>query len=306
MKECMNEKNSFILYCNYEEQLNMLNDEQVGQLFRGVFAYMRTGEQHSSDPMVTMLLSVICHQLDVDSRKYEETKERRKEAGRKGGLQKAENKMKNKKGSKSSKASNATNASEVVEMAGLHDTTEQDVWSAASNTKQSLANLADNVNVNENEYVNENVDVNVNDYIFSDDGIGYVDEEEEYACGHELIYYTDNGYPTIQAELDKCSEFTDKLFRIYWNRKPSQYDMAQVFDYVQGRGYLPDGTGYAAVDVDKAELLMYVFKLAANNDSPKWKYVDGVYKRFREREIYTLYDAQRYDWELEHGKGVLV
>ncbi len=292
MKECMNEKSSFILYCNYEEQLNMLNDEQVGQLFRGVFAYMRTGEQHSSDPMVTMLLSVICHQLDLDSRKYEETKERRKEAGRKAGKISAEKR--------------------ALQKSVQYDSDDERLATNVDDGQRfQHVNVNDNVNENEYEYVNvnvnENVDDTVNGYIFSDDGVGYVDgEEEEYACGHELIYYTDNGYPTIQAELDKCSEFTDKLFRIYWNRKPSQYDMAQVFDYVQGRGYLPDGTGYAAVDRDRAELLMYVFKLAANNDSPKWKYVDGVYKRFREREIYTLYDAQRYDWELEHGKGVLV
>ncbi len=270
MKDMMKGKKSFILYCNYEEQLNMLTDVQAGQLIRGIFAYMRTGEQHSSDPMVNMLLSVICHQLDVDNRKYEETRERRREAGRKGGLQRAENKA------------NASND---------------------SNTKQSLANLADNDNVNEN--------VNVNDYIFSGDGDDVGAEEEEYAWAPvpvvpKLISYTDNGYPTTQEELDKCSAFTDKLFRSYWNRKPSKYDMAQVFDYVYGYAQLPDGTGYAVFDAEKAELLLHVFKLAANSDSTKWKYVDGVYKRFRERDIHTLYDAQRYDWELEHGKGVLV
>ena len=80
-----NEKISFVLYGSYEEQLNMLTDEQVGILLRNIYSYVRTGEKHADDPMVTMLLSVICHQLDIDARKYEESKLRRQEAGKKGG-----------------------------------------------------------------------------------------------------------------------------------------------------------------------------------------------------------------------------
>ena len=37
------EKNGFILYNNYEEQINMLSDDQAGQLIKGIFAYVRTG-----------------------------------------------------------------------------------------------------------------------------------------------------------------------------------------------------------------------------------------------------------------------
>ena len=84
------EKMSFILYGSYEEQLNMLTDEQAGKWIKAIYAYVRTGEKHSDDPLVAMLLSVAGHQLDIDARKYAEKKERLKEAARKAGKASAE------------------------------------------------------------------------------------------------------------------------------------------------------------------------------------------------------------------------
>ena len=84
------EKMSFILYGSYEEQLNMLTDEQAGKWIKAIYAYVRTGEKHSDDPLVAMLLSVAGYQLDIDARKYAEKKERLKEAARKAGKASAE------------------------------------------------------------------------------------------------------------------------------------------------------------------------------------------------------------------------
>ena len=89
MREKTDKKNSFVLYTDYEEPINMLSDVQMAQLLRGIFTYVRTGEQHSDDPMVTMLLMMICNQIDRDYSKYEETRERRREAGRRGGQKRA-------------------------------------------------------------------------------------------------------------------------------------------------------------------------------------------------------------------------
>ena len=81
----MADKISFVLYTRYEEQINMLNDEQAGQLMKAIFAYQKKGEAEVSDPVVAMLWSVIKQQLDVDNQKYQETCNNRKEAGKKGG-----------------------------------------------------------------------------------------------------------------------------------------------------------------------------------------------------------------------------
>ena len=95
------ERVSFILYKSYIKQVRMLSNEQAGEWIKSVYEYVCTGTYEESDDFgVELMISLICNQLDVDARKYEETRERRREAGRKGGYQKAKN---------NSIAKNATN-----------------------------------------------------------------------------------------------------------------------------------------------------------------------------------------------------
>ena len=84
------EKISFVLYSSYEEQLNLLSNEQAGELMKAIFVYARTGEKQCQDPMVTMMLGFISYQMDIDARKYAESKERRREAASKAGKISAE------------------------------------------------------------------------------------------------------------------------------------------------------------------------------------------------------------------------
>ena len=84
----MAEKSSFVLYTRYREQINMLNDEQAGQLMKAIFDYQAMGEAAIEDPVVAMLWSVMKQQLDIDNEKYQETCAKRKEAGAKGGKSK--------------------------------------------------------------------------------------------------------------------------------------------------------------------------------------------------------------------------
>ena len=264
-----NEKISFILYGSYEEQINMLTDEQAGKLIKSVYSYMRTGEKHTDDPLVNMLLSVISHQLDIDARKYAEKKERLKEAGRKGGIQKAKNLAK-------------------ASMAGAN-------IAERSDAKNIVANLA----VNDNEDVNVCEDVDVLDNL-SDDGGAVV--EDTRTC--EIVFFTENQYPTIQQEIDKFQAFAEKLFVRYGHRQPGMYDLQQVFEYTHSRELLDDTVAIAKMDVQKAELLEYVFTLAANADKVNWSYIHGIYQRFAKRNIKTVYDAEQYDWNLRYGMGV--
>ncbi|MBQ7025185.1 MAG: hypothetical protein IJN31_01140 [Peptococcaceae bacterium] len=84
------EKISFVLYSSYEEQLNLLSNEQAGELMKAIFVYARTGEKQCQDPMVTMMLGFISYQMDIDARKYAESKERRREAASRAGKISAE------------------------------------------------------------------------------------------------------------------------------------------------------------------------------------------------------------------------
>jgi len=265
------EKISFILYGSYEEQLNMLTDEQAGKLLKSIYVYVRTGEkENSDDPMVNLMLSVIGHQLDIDAQKYVEKKERLREAGRKGGLQKAKN---------LAAASHATND-----------------LAKASDAKNILANLAVDVYVDEDVDVDDDVDVL--DYISGGDEEG----EDTRAYAEEVILIFDDQYPTTRQELDKFSALADELFVRYAHKQPTAYDKQQVFENTHSIGVLADDTHIAVLDNAKAELLRYAFQLAANADKVNWGYVNGIYANFGHRGIETVEDAYRYDWERNYGK----
>lgn len=119
----MEDKKSFVLYANYIKHISKLTDEEAGQLFKALFRYVESGELSELSDRADMAFSFIAEQMGRDLEKWEKTRQKRIEAGRKGGKQNQANQA------------NATFA------------------------KQSQANQAVNVDVN----VNDNVNVNVND-----------------------------------------------------------------------------------------------------------------------------------------------
>lgn len=82
---------SFILYASTERQVRMLTDEEAGKLLKAVFAYNRSGEIPSLDPLPMIVFSMIQDYMDENSEKWEQAKEKRVAAGRAGGLAKSSN-----------------------------------------------------------------------------------------------------------------------------------------------------------------------------------------------------------------------
>lgn len=122
-------KKSFILYSDIRETFTALTDEEAGQLIKHILTYVNGIEPIIENRIVKILFEPIKAQLIRDAEKWNQIIDKRKEAGKLGGLA---------KGSK----------------------TKQKVANAKS-AKQKLANLAVNDNVNVN--VNDNVIVNDND-----------------------------------------------------------------------------------------------------------------------------------------------
>ena len=79
------DKSSFLIYLDYEEQFNLLTDEQVGQLMRAIIKYEKTREVPKLDGMLKMAFSFIKTQLDRDRQKYQNKCEKNRENGAKGG-----------------------------------------------------------------------------------------------------------------------------------------------------------------------------------------------------------------------------
>ena len=79
------DKNSFLIYLDYEEQFSLLTDEQLGQLIRAIMKYEKTSEIPKLDGMLKMAFSFIKTQLDRDREKYEEKCAKNRENAKRGG-----------------------------------------------------------------------------------------------------------------------------------------------------------------------------------------------------------------------------
>lgn len=128
------EKNSFIMYNEWEKHFALLENEEIGELMRAIFAYAKDKtiiEITSSS--VKMAFSFISAQMDRDSSAWEGERQARSDAGKIGGL---------KSGERRSKRSSASKNNQ-------------------NEANEAMLNL---LNQNEaNEAVNVNVNVNVND-----------------------------------------------------------------------------------------------------------------------------------------------
>lgn len=79
------DKSSFLIYLDYEEQFNLLTDEQIGRLMRAIIKYEKTREIPQLNGIVKMAFSFIKTQLDRDREKYEAKCEKNRENAKKGG-----------------------------------------------------------------------------------------------------------------------------------------------------------------------------------------------------------------------------
>ena len=84
----MNDKKSFVLYCDYREHIKLLSVEDKATLLDAIFAYA-SGEDVELKGAVGMAFSFITSQMDRDAVKWEEKREKLRQNGAKGGLAKA-------------------------------------------------------------------------------------------------------------------------------------------------------------------------------------------------------------------------
>lgn len=88
------DKNSFLMYLDYEKQFELLSDEELGKLMRAIIKYEKTKEIPELDGMLKMAFSFIKNQLDIDRQKYNEKCEKNKVNGAKGGRPKQDSSKK--------------------------------------------------------------------------------------------------------------------------------------------------------------------------------------------------------------------
>jgi len=86
------EQRGFIMRPRFRVVVDRLTIAQRGELLTALFAYFCDGEELTSDDIALQIaFDVMREQIDYDTERYERVVERRREAGRKGGLQKSAN-----------------------------------------------------------------------------------------------------------------------------------------------------------------------------------------------------------------------
>ena len=147
-------KNSFLLYTSDYKCVKDLPLEQKGALLDAIFEYASTGTIIDLPPVVSMAFNFFRYHIDDNTEKWNEKVEKRRAAGRLGGLAKAEN-------SKQSQA-NLANAKD------------------AKQSQANVANLAVNVNDNVNVNVSTEVDIKENTIVSKKDELSLSSPAEEF------------------------------------------------------------------------------------------------------------------------------
>jgi hypothetical protein len=90
-----NGKKSFVLYADLIKSVEHLTDEELGKLFKHILLYVNDEHPALEDRLLLTAWKPIERSLKEDLKKWEDKIEKRKEAGRKGGLAKASNAKQN-------------------------------------------------------------------------------------------------------------------------------------------------------------------------------------------------------------------
>ncbi len=84
-------RKSFVLYTEWEDAFDGQPNDVAGELIKAIFDYVRTdGVPTTNNDVVKAMFSILRPAIDRNLDKYEEIVEKRREAGRIGGLKKAE------------------------------------------------------------------------------------------------------------------------------------------------------------------------------------------------------------------------
>lgn len=79
-------KDSFILYSEWSENISILSNEQAGILVKALFSLAKGEDIPQMDAVTDMCFRFLKAQIERDSKRYEEVKNIRSEAGKKGAM----------------------------------------------------------------------------------------------------------------------------------------------------------------------------------------------------------------------------
>lgn len=252
-------KNAFLLYHDIRKPLELLTDEERGKLLFAILDYSEFGTMPNYEGALMMAFAFIRESLDRDAEAWECKRQKRVEAGSKGGKQTAANRA------------NATFA-------------EQERQSAA---KQAVpVPVPAPVNVfsvggGNRAGTREDAEDEVNVYL-QDRGLD--------------PFFTFEVTEKIRRETNR---FADAVFKKFTCRRPTAADYSNVFWCISLPEHDDaTDTWKITLPQELKDLLMYAFEQANKAAKPgDWRYIEGVLRKQHQRGITSLDAAEDHDIE---------
>lgn len=324
-----NDETSVIFYKSFQDMINRIRDGKVrAQAYDAIFEYAFFGREPETDnDLVWMVFLAARPQIDANSK--------RRENGKKGGRKAAGAAAQAEKADAAEAAWQEPPAQpEKPALICLKTSGKQKQKNRKPNVNDNgngNENENENENGNGNETVNENANGNQNgnataaaDHHHHPDHSRIrltADDKTEQPPGGDsgaeprgaggdagrsgepqtIFCYSREQFPTNQCELQKVRAYTEALFQRY-HKRASEEDVENVFLRTYRRMELADGA-IAAFDAERAELLAYAFEQAAAADKLNWRYINGMYRNFDQRDITTVSDALQYELERSRRFG---
>jgi hypothetical protein len=179
------DKKGFILYADQKAIFEQLPNDKAGELIKFIFSYVNDENPETDDLIIKLGFTPIQQQLKRDLVKYEETKEKRSEAGKAGA---------NKR------------------------------WQTIANDSKrinDIAKIADNVNVKDKEI--DNIEERKSKFYVSLSL--FVNEYPKKMLREFYDYWTEHGVKDKKLRFEKEKTFgIEQRLRTWYNRNPKQYD----------------------------------------------------------------------------------
>jgi len=181
------DKKGFILYADQKAIFDQLPNEKAGELIKFIFSYVNDENPQTDDLIIKLGFTPIQQQLKRDLVKYEETKEKRSEAGKAGANKRWQN---------------------VAE---------------DSKRIKGIAKIAVNDNVNVKDKVIESIEERKSK--FYDSLTLYVNEYPKKMLRDFYDYWSEHGEKDKKLRFEKEKTFgIEQRLRTWYNRNPKQYD----------------------------------------------------------------------------------
>ena len=171
------DKKGFILYADQKALFDQLPNDKAGELIKFIFAYVNDENPTTDDIIINLAFTPIKQQLKRDLKKFEETKEKRSEAGKAGANKRWQN--------------IANDGKRILPIAKIAD------------------NVNDNVNVKDKV-----IDINIRKQTFASSLQPYLEKYGREFLNEFYLYWTEQSVTNkkLKFELEKTWSLERRLY----------------------------------------------------------------------------------------------